>query len=147
MRIWGVVLLAGILGVSGGVVSAETRSVAEVMQQAQAVSVDRQPELYIRAAEENLKASTKLYDDGQVDQARNMLNDLVTYSDKAAEAATRSHKRVKNTEIELRKITEKLLDLKRTLNFEDQAPVQAAMDHLESLRTSLLSLMFGKEKK
>ena len=54
---------------------------------------------------------------------------------------------MKNTEIDLRKMSEKLRDLKRTLDFEDQPPVQAAMDHLEDLRTNLLALMFSKEKK
>ena len=101
----------------------------------------------MRAAVAELKVATKLYNDGQVDDARNILNELVTHSEKAAAAATKSRKRVKNTEIDLRKMSEKLRDLKRTLNFEDQPPVQAATDHLEDLRTNLLALMFSKEKK
>jgi hypothetical protein len=40
----------------------------------------------------------------------------------------------------------KLRDIKRSLNFDDQAPVQAAADRLENLRTDLLSHMFGKGK-
>jgi hypothetical protein len=40
----------------------------------------------------------------------------------------------------------KLRDLKHTLSFDDQAPVQAATDRLEALRTDLLSKMFAKGK-
>ena len=37
----------------------------------------------------------------------------------------------------------KLRDMKRTLSFEDQAPVQDAIDRLEHVRTDLLTKMFG----
>jgi hypothetical protein len=40
----------------------------------------------------------------------------------------------------------KLRDMKHTLNFEDQAPVQEAIDHLERVRTDLLARMFGSNK-
>jgi hypothetical protein len=71
---------------------------------------------------------------------------VATYSEKAHDAAIQSGKKLKNTEIDFRKMSAKLRDIKRTLNFDDQAPVQAAADRLESLRTDLLSHMFGKGK-
>jgi hypothetical protein len=37
--------------------------------------------------------------------------------------------------------------MKRAVAFEEQAPLQTAADHLESLRTDLLSHMFSKGKK
>ncbi len=46
----------------------------------------------------------------------------------------------------LRKMAAKLRDIKRTLVFEDQAPVQATVDHLEQVRTELLARMFGKKE-
>ena len=39
----------------------------------------------------------------------------------------------------------KFRDVKHTAAFDDQAPVQEAMDKLEKMRTELLSAMFGKE--
>lgn len=136
-----------ITGSTISIAAAETSAGSDIAKQAQTAPLDHQPELYMRAAVAELKVATKLYNDGQVDDARNILNELVTHSEKAAAAATKSRKRVKNTEIDLRKMSEKLRDLKRTLDFEDQPPVQAAMDHLEDLRTNLLALMFSKEKK
>jgi hypothetical protein len=122
-------------------------SVAEIIARAQAAPAGEQPALYIKAAQRQLKTANQLYDEGKVDEARAAVEELVAYSDKATEASSRSRKRLKNTEIEIRKMAEKLRHLKRTLNFDDQAPVQAAADRLEEMRTKLLSLMFSKEKK
>jgi hypothetical protein len=54
---------------------------------------------------------------------------------------------LKNVEIAIRKMSEKLNDIKRTLAFEDQPAVADAVRRLEDIRTSLLSEMFKKEKK
>jgi hypothetical protein len=144
MRIWGTVLLIGILC---GLAFPQAETAADLATRAKSAPLDHQPELYTRAAWHQEKLIIQLYNDGKSDEAATGLKDLVSYADSAAEAATRSRKRIKNTEIDLRKMAEKLRDLKRTLNFEDQPAVQAATDHLENLRTNLLSLMFGKEKK
>lgn len=144
MRIWGTVLLIGIIY---GSAFSQTETAADLVGRAKNAPLDHQPELYIKAAGQQLKLLTRLYDEGKVEDARLALDDVVSYSDLSTNAATKSRKRVKGTEIDLRKMVEKLRDLKRTLNFEDQPPVQEAMDHLENLRTNLLALMFGKEKK
>jgi hypothetical protein len=44
-------------------------------------------------------------------------------------------------------MAEKLRDIKRTLAFEDQAPVEQAVRRLEDVRTTLLKEMFAKEDK
>ena len=41
----------------------------------------------------------------------------------------------------------RLIDIKRTLAFDNQAPVQEAADTLEKLRTDVLNRMFGKNAK
>jgi len=143
MRIWGTVFLIGVLSASA---FSQQETVAQLVDRAKAAPVDHQAGIYIRAAEQELKIVAQLYNDGKPDDAAAGLNDVVAYSDYASDTATKSRKHVKNVEIELRKISEKLRDVKRTLNFEDQPPVQTAMDHLENLRTNLLGLMFGKDK-
>jgi hypothetical protein len=71
---------------------------------------------------------------------------VVTFSKKATDASIDTGKKLKNTEIALRKMTEKFRDIKRTVAFEDQAPIQQTIDELEKMRTDLLSAMFGKKK-
>jgi hypothetical protein len=124
----------------------KTETLQELIARAESARVEDRPALYVEIAERELKSANELYTAGRVDEARTAVQDVVTYSEKAHDAAIQSGKRVKNTEIEFRKMAAKLRDIKRSLNFEDQAPVQAAAERLETLRTDLLSHMFGKGK-
>jgi hypothetical protein len=118
----------------------------ELMARAEAARLEDRPALDMEIAGHQLKAADELYTAGKVEDAQTALKDVVTYSEKAHDAAIQSGKRLKNTEIDFRKMAAKLRDIKRSLNFDDQAPVQAAADRLENLRTDLLSHMFGKGK-
>src|SRR5271170_3427776 len=124
----------------------KTETLQELIARADAARIDDQPALYVEIAERQLKSADELYTAGKVDDAQAAVTDVVTYSQKAHDAAIQSGKKLKNTEIELRKMAAKLRDIKRSLNFDDQAPLQTAADRLENLRTDLLSRMFGKGK-
>jgi len=112
------------------------------MARCESAKVEDRPALCVEIAERQLKSADELYTAGKVDEARSALKDVVTYSEKAHDAAIQTGKRVKNTEIEFRKMAAKLRDIKRTVNFDDQEPLQAAADRMESLRTDLLTHMF-----
>ena len=125
----------------------DEETVPELVTRADAAPLDQQPELYTKLAERQLKNADHFYDQGKVDEAEPCVRDVVAYSEKAADTSIRSGKRLKNTEIALRKITTRLRDLQRTVSFDDQATLKTAADRLEDLRTNLLSRMFSKEKK
>jgi hypothetical protein len=101
-------------------------------------------DLCLQIARMQLDNADKLYNDGKVEDARNAVGEIVSYSEQAGDAASKAGKKVKKAEIVVREIANKLRDIKRTLNFEDQAPVQDAVDRLEKVRSTLLSAMFGK---
>jgi polyhydroxyalkanoate synthesis regulator phasin len=124
----------------------KTETLQELMARADSARVEDRPALCVEVAERQLKSADELYTAGKPDEARTAVKEVVGYSEKAHDAAIESGKKVKNTEIAFRKMATKLRDIKRSLNFDDQAPVQAAVDRLESLRTELLSHMFGKGK-
>jgi soluble cytochrome b562 len=126
--------------------ASKQETLQQLIDRAESAKVEDRPALCVEIAERQLKSADELYTAGKVDDARTAVKDVVTYSEKAHDAAIGSGKRVKNTEIDFRKMAAKLRDIKRSLNFDDQAPVQAASDRLESLRTDLLSHMFGKGK-
>ncbi len=107
---------------------------------------DRAP-LGIKIAEHQLHNADTLYHEGKIDDARAAIADVVTYSEKARDAATQTKKHLKEVEIDSRKMAEKLRDIKRNLAFEDQPPVKEAIDHLEAIRTTLLDEMFAKDDK
>ena len=140
---WAIVALVLALALPSG--AAKEEPLDQLLKRAQVARVQDQPPLYLEAAQRQLKAADEFYAAGKVDEARVALEDVVTYSDRATAAASKSGKKLKNTEIAVRKMAERLRDMKRTLAFEDQAPVQAAADHLEKMRTELLSRMFGSK--
>ena len=125
---------------------AAKETVEELAVRAEAARPEDRPGLYIEIAERQLKNAGQLFGENKNDQAVNAIRDIATFAEKAHDAAMVARSRLKGTEIALRKMAAKLRDLKRTLSFEDQTPVQAAADHLEGLRTDLLGQMFGKKK-
>ncbi|HTR26433.1 MAG TPA: hypothetical protein VMI10_20850 [Terriglobales bacterium] len=105
------------------------------------------PELCVRIAQLEVKTADRLYTEGHVDEARAAVEDVAAYFEKARDAAIESKSHLKNVEIGARKSSEKLADIKRTLAFEDQAPVEKVIHRLEEVRTALLSEMFAGKKK
>jgi len=105
------------------------------------------PGLCIQIAQQQLRIADQLYVEGKTVEARAAVGDVVTYSDQARDAAMQTRKHLKNVEIAARKMVEKLRDIKRTLAFEDQPPVDQAIRRLEEIRTALLDQMFPKGKK
>jgi hypothetical protein len=135
-----------LLAVSVAAFASKEQTVQELIARADAASANDRPGLYVEIAERQLKAADGSYTEGKVEEARAAVQDVVTYSTKAHDAAIQANKKLKNTELALRKMAHRLRDLKHTLNFEDQPPVQAAADKLQTLSDDLLSQMFGKGK-
>jgi hypothetical protein len=122
-------------------------TVAGLKARFESVHPEDRPDLGMRIAQQQLRNADKLYGEGNVDQARAAVDDIVTYSEKARDAAIQTKKHLKNVEIDVRKMAEKLRDIKRTLAFDDQPPVEQAVRRLEDVRTTLLKEMFARDKK
>ena len=146
MRRLNVLLLAVVLG-SIIVAAAREETLAELKARAESARPEDRAPLCLQIAHLQLRNADKLYNEGNVEQARAAVDDIVTYSEKAKDSATQSKKHLKNVEIAVRKMADKLRDIRRTLNLEDQPPVDAAVKRLEDIRTTLLDAMFRKEKK
>jgi hypothetical protein len=104
-----------------------------------------QPKLCVEIAHLQLDATEKAYQAGQVTQAQTLLNEVVDYAQKAGDAARQSRKHIKKTEIEVRKISRRLQDLKPTVDLDSRQPVQDAINRLEHIRTQLLMQMFSEK--
>jgi hypothetical protein len=120
----------------------------QALQQLEAKAEAGRPEDRVQAclevAERQLKAADEAFKTGKAEEAQAAVSDVVRYASKARDASVQSGKRVKNTEIVVRKLAAKLRDVKRTVDFEDQSQLQTASDELEKIRTDLLSHMFAK---
>jgi len=125
---------------------AAKETVQELAARADAARPDDRPGLYIDIAERQLKAADESFRAGKDQDALAAIHDVKTYAEKAHDAALAAHSHLKNTEIALRKMATRLRDIKRSLTYENQGPVQATMDRLENMRTDLLDQMFAKGK-
>jgi len=101
--------------------------------------------LCLEYAHRELEQANTLYTDGDVEKAEAGIQEVVAYSRKATETATGSNKRLKQTEIDLRKIEHRMRDIGQSLNIDDRPPVEQAVQELEQLRASLLAKMFGEK--
>src|SRR6516164_4217758 len=137
-------ILALVLALTASSLATKEPSLDELIARANSAPVKDQPSLYVEIAERQLKSADELYIAGNVEEARKSVSDIVTYSEKAHDAAIQSGKKVKSVEMAVRKMSHKLNDVKRALNFEDQAPVGEAADQLQKLADDLLTYMFGQ---
>ena len=109
-----------------------------------AAKLSDQPKLCLEIAGQQLDAMEKAYQEGQVAQAQTLLHDVVHYAQQAGDAAVKSRKHIKKTEIGVRKMSRRLRDLKVTLDVDNRPPLQDAINRMERIRTQLLNQMFSE---
>lgn len=141
------VLLALILMALPRVLASADETLDQMVARAESAAPGDRPARYVQIAKQQAEVADKFYQENNPEAANAALKNVVTYAEKAGDAAARSGKKLKDTEIALRKMAEKFRDVKHNLPFDDQAPVQDAVDQLEKMRTALLSEMFGKKEK
>jgi len=120
-------------------------SLDQLIARAESARLEDRPALYLEIARQKAEGVDKLYNAGNAEAGKTGLQDVVSFSRKATNTSIQTGKKMKNVEIGLRKMAEKFRDVKRTVAFEDQAPIQKTVDQLEQMRTDLLSAMFGKK--
>ena len=123
---------------------ARQETVDELKAKLASSSESDQPKLCLEIARRQLDATEKAYQEAQLPQAQTLLQDVVDYAQKAGDAARKSHKHIKKTEIEVRKMSRRLQDLKPTVDLDSRQPVQDAINRLEHIRTQLLMQMFSE---
>jgi hypothetical protein len=126
---------------------AKEKSIEELKAKLQsATRPDDKASLSMQIAEREVDAAERLFKDDKSDAAQKAVADCVHYSEQARDNAGLTGHRLKKIEISVRKLAYRLTDLKRELTYEDQAPVQSAIDQLEKIRTDLLDRMFKLKK-
>ena len=123
---------------------AREETVQELKAQAESANASDRAKLALEIARRQLDAADKAYTAGQVPEAQTLLADVVTYAQKAGDAARKARKHIKRTEIEVRKMSRRLQEIKPNLEIDNREPVQDAINHLEHVRTELLMDMFSE---
>src|SRR5689334_7984473 len=101
-------------------VFAKDEALQAIIQHADSAQLKDQPGLYMKIAQHQLKEADKQFTAGNSEAAHEAVKNIVQYAQKSADTSAQSGKRLKDTEIDLRKIADKLRDINHTLTFEDQ---------------------------
>ena len=126
-----------------GLASSETT--AELKARADAAHGGERASLSMEYAHRQLEEANNLYTQGDVEKAEATVQEVLTYAQQAATAATTSGKRLKQTEIDLRKLEHRLHDIGASLAIDDRPPVEKGVQQLEQIRANLLARMFGEK--
>ena len=129
--------------VSSGLARAGNETAAALKARADAAHDGEQAKLCLEYAHMQLEDANALFTDGQVDKAQAEIREVVEYARKAADAASASGKHLKDSEIKLRKLQERMHDVGESLAFEDRPPLRSAVEEIEQIRADLLVRMFG----
>jgi hypothetical protein len=100
----------------------------------------------IRVVQREVEIADQLFKDGDVEKGQATVDEAVHYADLAGAALQKRSKNLKKAEIILREAARRLEEIRRTLAFDDQAPVQKAEERLEKIRADLLAHMFAPDK-
>lgn len=123
----------------------KTESAAELKTRADNAHGADEAKLSIEYAYAELEYANDLFTKGDVDAAQAAVSSVMEYVRKGSDAARSSGKRLKQTEIELRKLEKRMKDIGNSLNLDDRPPVLKSADEIEQLRAALLAAMFGPQ--
>jgi hypothetical protein len=124
---------------------AASESSSELKNRADAASGGEKAKLCLEYAHRQLEDADALFNQGEGDKALAEIREVVDYCHKAADAASSSGKHLKQTEIELRKLSKRMHDVGESLAFEDRDPVRKAVDEIEQIRSDLMVRMWGPQ--
>lgn len=99
--------------------------------------------LSLEFAHRELEHANALYTAGDPEKGQAEVDEVMIYVRRAVEQAIATNKKLKPTEIDLRKLQHRMRDIGASLDIDDRPPVEKSVTELEQLRASLLSKMFG----
>jgi hypothetical protein len=119
-------------------------SVEELQRKIQSAHGGKKAELLLQLSHDQVEQADNLYHDGSTEKAFDLLKEAGSNADQATSISLESGKRLKDTEIELRKLSERLQAIRQEASFEDRKPFDISIQNLEQNRSKLLDRMFNK---
>lgn len=123
------------------------RKVAELKQKAANAKEKDRAKLLAELIREEASLASQQFGAGNTKDARATITDIKAQLIECRKAALASGKNLKHTDINLREAARQLDNLRRSLAFEDQAPVKEVVDLIQDARTAILDRMFGLKEK
>ncbi|MBZ5646738.1 MAG: hypothetical protein LAN37_05875 [Acidobacteriia bacterium] len=126
-----------------GAAAKEPETLEQLKARTEATTGARKALLYAEVVQREIEIANQLFTGGEAEKAHALVREAVGYAEKARDSVREHPRRIKDTEIALRKAEHRLNDIRRTLALEDQPDVQAAVDQIAAIRKQLLDLLFA----
>jgi hypothetical protein len=117
----------------------------DLRSRADAATGGEKAKLALDYAEQATKAADKAFKEGKDEDGAAALKDIAQYAKMSSDAVIQSGKRQKETEINLRKIVNRLVEIKNARPYDQQDAVQQVIDAVDTARNSILEAMFKKK--
>ena len=125
------------------VASEKIKNVAELKAKADSARGGKKAKLYCELADAYLGAAAESFKADDPLSGQEAVAEAVRVAQGATEISISSGKRLKQTEIALRRLIRRLEDLKQTLAVDDRPALDEAVTRLEELRQRLFVYLFG----
>jgi hypothetical protein len=138
--------ILGLLAVLAAVsASAKQETVEQLKARAESAKPPQQVKLFLQLAERRFDAADASYKQGDADSGKAVVDEVVSYCERAASAANSTGKHLKDAEIRIRDLQRKVDGLRQSVGYDERPPLRAAVDRLEKIRSDLLATMFRKK--
>lgn len=125
---------------------ADDRNVDQLKAEAERAGPD-QAKVCAEVAERLVIMADKMFNDGESVKGQATVQEILQYATRARDLAIKNRKKMKETEIHLRRCRRALEDMRRTLAAEDRPAVEAVEKKLEQFGEDILEAMFAPAKK
>jgi len=126
---------------------AKEKPLEQLKAEAERADTGEQPKLLAEVAERLVSVADKQFTDGESVNGHATVQEILQYANRAHDQAIKTRKKMKETEIHLRRCRHALENMRRTLAAEDRPAVEAVEKTLEQLSEEVLEAMFAPPKK
>ena len=125
---------------------ADDRNIDQLRAEAERAGND-QAKVCAEVAERLVSVADKQFTDGESVKGHATVQEILQYATRSRDLAVKTRKKMKETEIHLRRCRHALENMRRTLAAEDRPPVEAVEKKLEQFGQDILDAMFAPPKK
>jgi hypothetical protein len=134
--------IAAVLAALCTLASAAEKALEQLKAEVASAKPKDQPKLYSEIAEQELKQAEALFAAGDSQKGNAAILETVQDCERAAKTSLETRKRLKETEISLRKMSERMENLAKGVEFESRDPIKSGIERVEQARSTLLNAMF-----
>lgn len=125
----------------------EEKTLDQLKAEAERADSGQQAKLCAEVAERLVSVADKQFSDGESVKAHATVQEILQYATRARDLAIKTRKKMKDTEIHLRRCRHALENMRRTLAAEDRPLVEAVEKQLEQFGEDVLEAMFSPLRK